>query len=241
MSRKTMKEEVEAIDRKILSYCEKIEAALEPVAEIKIGAPDQSPYVVGVDGMDMARFVHRQVVRARDFAWVVQRLPYLDLSFLTTMKKVTFTVKPRHEPSREITLAMPSWGVTTYPSWSGNRIWHDPKSRKNEAIQLVMPAAIPEEVALANETALGNEWLRPQADIAEVPAALRRRIDPFLARFDQVVVIGEADWHAVPGADPLVVGIIDNGPKRHAFLLGEYDPTKLEKYIVAELAVKPKE
>jgi hypothetical protein len=239
MDSKTMKEEVEAVDRKVLSYCGEMEAALASAAALKPGDSGRM-----ADGLDMTRAVHRQVLRARNLAWAVQRLPYLDLSFMTTMKKMTFRVNPRGtQERRDVEVAMPAWVAAGYPSYAGYTVWQDPKSKTHESADMVgMTIAIPAEVVEANEAALMDAWLRPRASVPEVPAALRRRIDPFLDRFDQVTVIAEADWHAVPGADPLVVGIIHDGRcARHAFLLGEYDPTKLEKYIVAELAVRPKE
>lgn len=240
MAPKTMKEEVEAVDRKVLAYCEKVEEAMGPVAEIKTDAPHQPGYVMGLDGMDMARAVHRQVLRARDLAWAVQRLPYLDLSFMNTMKRQEFKIQGRRGDEKKMTIALPAWIVGNYPSWSGNKVYHDPKSKSYDGL-MGFKIPIPEEVVAQNAAAIGDEWVRTEAMIPEVPTALRRRIDPFLARFDSVAVIAEADWTLLPGADPLVVGIFETGSSKLAFLLGEYDPTKLEKYIVAELAVKPKE
>lgn len=246
MNPKNLKEEVEAIDRKVLAYCEGIETALEPVVAIQPKErhlrADKGIYLPP-DGMDLPRAVHRQVVRARNLAWAVQRLPYLDLSFMSTMKKVVFKADNRQRDSRDIEVVMPAWVATAYPAWEGAMAWQDPKAKTHECVDVLgLTITIPHEVVTRNEAAIGTFYLRPQSSIPPVPAALRRKIDPFLGRFDHVGVIAEADWHAIPGPDPLVVGIISGGRnERHAFLLGEYDPTKLEKYIVAELAVKPKE
>jgi hypothetical protein len=246
MNPKNLKEEVEEIDRKVLAYCEGIEAALEPVVAIQPKErslrADQSIYLPP-DGMDLPRAVHRQVVRARNLAWAIQRLPYLDLSFMSTMKKVVFKADNRQRESRDVEVVMPAWVSATYPAWEGAMAWHDPKAKTHECVDaLGLRIAIPDEVVTTNDAAVGSLYLQPKSSIPPVPGALRRKIDPFLSRFDQVAVIAEADWHAVPGADPLVVGVIYGGQnERHVFLLGEYDPTKLEKYIIAELAVKPKE
>jgi hypothetical protein len=246
MNPKTMKEEVEAIDRKVLAYCEAMEAALAPAAALKpeerVLRADQSFYLPP-DGMDMVRSVHRQVLRARNLAWAVQRLPCLDLSFMSSMKKKTFKVRDRREGrDREVEIALPVWVATGYPGAS-YPVSQDPTKDEHQSSGFAgIKISIPTTVVEQNKAALGDTWLHPQAIVAEVPGALRRKIDPFVARFDTVAVIGEADWTAVPGADPLVVGIIyGSHDERHAFLLGEYDPTKLEKYIVAELAVKPRE
>jgi hypothetical protein len=248
MEPKTMKEEVEAIDRKVLAYCEAMETALEPAVahkpEERLLRADQGVYLPP-DGMDLARSIHRQVLRAKNLAWAVQRLPLLDLSFMSSMKKVEFEIRRRlsEGETAKVTLAMPIWISASYPSYSGHPVYQDPKSKIYQSLYgLGMDVEIPGELVVANEAAIGNDWIQPQAFVPEVPAALRRRIDPFIHRFDAVVIVAEAEWHSVPGADPLVVGVIHSGRnERHAFLLGEYDPTKLEKYIVAELAVKPKE
>lgn len=249
MEPKTMKETVEAVDKKILAYCEAVENALEPAVTLK---PEERQFkadnlvYLPPDGMDTARAVHRQVLRARNLAWAVQRLPSLDLSFLSSMKKVEFDLRQRRsneQTSPKVILAMPLWVAVAYPSFAGNTVWQDPKAKIHEGVgALGINIDFPSEVVMANEAAVGNEYIRPRSFVPEVPTALRRRIDPFMERFDCVAVVAEAEWHSVPGADPLIVGVIHSGRhERHAFLLGEYDPTKLEKYIVAELAVKPKE
>jgi hypothetical protein len=243
MAGKTMKEEVDAIDRKILAYCGAIEEAMDPITEIKIDEKgvEWTPYAwYPSDGMDMARAVGQQVQRARNLAWAVQRLPVLDLSFMSSMKKVTVDVMDPTGP-RKAELTLPTWVVTSfYPGGAG--VGQDPKAPVNESVfnALSMTIPIPSSIVEENRAAIGTGWTRPVATVAAVPASLRRKIDPFVKRFDQIVIIGEAEWRSMPG-DPLVVGVFYGpGQQRYTFLLGEYDPTKLEKYVVAELAVKPR-
>ncbi len=237
---KSMKEEVEAIDRKVLSYCEKVETALEPVLQAKNW--DDGPltgYVTPLDGLWMSRSVDRMLRRAASLAWAVQRLPQIDLSFMQHVKEVELEVETRSAAGSKIKLVLPVWAWVSYPGHPGARVWLSPISEKEQmgpAVHFTFSA----EAIERNKRATVDRFVNPMAVIPEVPTALRRRIDPFSGRFDAVLIVGEAVWTAIPG-DPLVIGVICDGELRHGFLLGEYDPTKMERYVIAELAVKPRE
>ncbi len=237
---KSMKEEIEAIDRKVLSYCAKVETAMEPVLQAKNW--DDGPlsgYVTPLDGLGMSRSVDRMLRRAASLAWAVQRLPQIDLSFMQHMKEVELEVVSRVlEGPKKIKLILPAWAWVSYPGHTGARVWFNPVG-EGEQMGPAVHFKFSSDALEQNKRATQDRFSNPIAAIPEVPTSIRRRIDPFVGRFDAVLVVGEAIWTATPG-DPLVIGVICDGELRHGFLLGEYDPTKMEKYVVAELAVKPR-
>ncbi len=236
---KSMKEEIEAIDRKVLSYCEKVETAIQPALQAKNW--DDGPltgYVTPLDGLGMSRSVDRMLRRAESLAWAVQRLPQIDLSFMQHVKEVELQLATRLS-AEKVKLTLPAWAWVPYPGHHGARVWFNPVG-EGEQMGPIVKFKFSSEAIERNKRATGDRFANPMADIPEVPMSLRRRIDPFVCRFDVVLIVGEAIWTAIPG-DPLVIGILCDGELRHGFLLGEYDPTKMEKYVLAELAVKPRE
>lgn len=238
---KSMKEEIEAIDRKVLSYCEKIETAMGPVLKIKEW--DDGPlsgFIRPMDSLELPRAVHRMLGRASNLAWAVQRLPQIDLSFMQHVKETEVEASPRQlDGPRKIRLLLPTWAWVPYPGHAGARVWFSATSEKGQ-MGPVVNFTFSGDALERNKRVMGDAFTNPIAAIPEVPTALRRKIDPFVGRFDTVLIVGEAIWTATPG-DPLVIGVITDGDVRHGFLLGEYDPTKMEKYVIAELAVKPRE
>jgi hypothetical protein len=67
-----------------------------------------------------------------------------------------------------------------------------------------------------------------------VPRSVLNKVNRVKGRFREVMLVWEAEWEPAPVRDPLVIGVIYD----KAFLLDQYDTTKLERYIVSEFTTR---
>lgn len=240
---KTLKEEIEAMDKRTVDYCNFIEKELEPISEIPFcdfskGERDLVGIGVGLQFL---------VYRTKNLAWAAQRFPIIDLAIFNQIEQKPIEIEDRQSGKKPVNLWLPKWAVTHYPACDGATVSWRP-TEQLDVLHQHLGMKFPQQAIDQNNTAMEHRWAYLTTPVPATPLAIRRRVDPFVRRFDHVMVVAEANWSSLAQKDPLVVGVFNTGcgpysglSERFGFLLGEYDPSKLEKYVIAEFAIKPKE
>jgi len=78
---------------------------------------------------------------------------------------------------------------------------------------------------------------RPIETIApRIPDSISRRVllQP-VKLLDRLNLVWEASWKVAPAKDPLIIGVIEH----FYFLLDQWEPTQLERYVTSEFVRKP--
>lgn len=176
------------------------------------------------------------VQKARNLAWATLTYPVVDLQAFSRLRLFSFKDAPTNS-------GRPFTGDIYLPhfAWKG---WGKSHGRYNVALSeswhLPMeqfpggPRIYFDQRVLEHNRKYEGVYLEVVTSEPSVPSSVEENVRGVRDRFDDVALVWEAEWVAAPLADPLIVGVLEG----KAFLVDQYDVTKLERYIVGEYAAR---
>lgn len=185
--------------------------------------------------------------RVTRLAAAFRRFPMFDTSVVSRMIPKTLTFR-RGGQKAEIEMVLPAFGYGRI-----NNIGSTPQDIRYRFNEYGGPQIQDHfgyhllnwtnEVIQNNLDALKSLGSVGQADIVTkcpaIPADVKRRVqdaaDEF--KFDSLAAVWEAEYTVSAPKDPLIIGRLSG----YDFLVDQYDPSKMERYITAEFSTPPVE
>lgn len=176
-----------------------------------------------------------EIRQAMNFAWAMRTFPLFDVACLSRLREFEFEKFPCRSGAMftgKLYLPYFAWtdfgqDQTPFYSLSGYSGSALPMGRFSSCISINFPF----EIVRKNEGRIpSGHAMELMARAPVVPESVKRKVSGVKDRFDAVNLVWEAEWEPAPVKDPLVVGVIYD----RAFLLDQFDVTKLERYIISE-------
>jgi hypothetical protein len=175
------------------------------------------------------------VKQAENLAWAFQNFPTFDINCLSRLEKREIV-----EGKARIEIFAPAFAWSEnirYPKMEWRFLGNEGRPQPFGTCHVYFD----QEIVRKNADALPKGHDRWNSDTLRakgptIPTVVGRRVDEVSSRFDNVLIIWEAEWQPAPLRDPLVVGEI----AKNFFLIDQFDVTKLERYILSEFCKSPK-